>query len=498
MCEQIGAESTEPSGLLFGPELQGSDLLVEEAIPIGSQLPLEQGQTIIGFYRALMDADDNPQGYVELVAAQANVSPSRFHCCLLLTPSRPWEIFLRVLMREADGWNEIQQITLDTSVSGREEASTGDHPIWKEDSTAAQPVAAAAPSRRGTIIPALGLLSIAAVAGAYLWISQHATSAHESTAPEAQGSTRTGFSASRAGSAWKLTWNSGVVEAMKPTGAVLSIQDGAGQQDIPLTTADLSSGSIYYSPKSSELAFRLQLQRDGVALVEERVRVLDGNKLAANLSIPAQTGNVRISRPTEDTATTNQIPPLAAADGHSESAQRRMPARTFGSPGVRSIAPQTAPILAEAGPITTLAIPVNGPAQIAPAFTNETAPPPSAAANSGATESPGPQSTPLPTNTPATPVPPQSNYTASRPTKQVQPRRPPGVTPGPAEVQVRVSISAKGKVNKIAFVDSTPSSPLMIEISKAASLWEFEPARLNGQPVPSEMRLIFRFQWARY
>jgi TonB family protein len=88
----------------------------------------------------------------------------------------------------------------------------------------------------------------------------------------------------------------------------------------------------------------------------------------------------------------------------------------------------------------------------------------------------------------------QANYTAPHPIKQVQPRWPPNVTPGPAQVQVRVSINAKGRVNKIALVGSTPSSPLMIEISKAASLWEFEPARVNGQPVPSEMSLIFRFR----
>jgi len=30
-------------------------------------------------------------------------------------------------------------------------------------------------------------------------------------------------------------------------------------------------------------------------------------------------------------------------------------------------------------------------------------------------------------------------------------------------------------------------------LTKAAQFWEFEPARLNGQAIPSAMTLIFRF-----
>jgi TonB family protein len=76
----------------------------------------------------------------------------------------------------------------------------------------------------------------------------------------------------------------------------------------------------------------------------------------------------------------------------------------------------------------------------------------------------------------------------------VQPQLPPGLGPGPAQVAVKVSINAKGKVTKIDLINSSANPLLMIEASKAAGLWEFQPARLNGQPVASEMNVIFRFQ----
>jgi hypothetical protein len=475
-------------GLLFGPEPQSEDLLVEDAIPLGTPFSREQSQTIIGFYRALTRGSETSDQ--DVLAGPPEVPPSTLRCCFLLRPLSDSEVVLTVLMRDPQGWREIQEITLDTvAVSQRIPERIAEHRIAAPPPPAVTPV----PRRRGAVVPTLGLLSIAAVAGAYLWVSQRPNVARGSTLPETQAVSRTGFSANRDGSAWKLTWDSAAVEAMKPTGAVLSIQDGAGQQDIPLTTADLSSGTIYYSPKSGELAFRLQLQRDGVGLVEERVRVLDGIKPASTVPLSVQTPDVRASRPVGDVFRPNPAPPPPAADEETNRLpQRRTPARAFVPPG-RGAVPQSSPVLAEGEPITTLAIPAPGPSQFNATFTAAPAPPPPAPVKESAPEPQAAQNVPPPTTIPATPAPQQSTYIAPRPIRQVQPRWPSGVTPGPAEVQVRVSINEKGKVTKIGLVGSTPSSPVMIEASKAAGLWEFEPARFHGQAVASEMTLIFRF-----
>jgi hypothetical protein len=61
------------------------------------------------------------------------------------------------------------------------------------------------------------------------------------------------------------------------------------------------------------------------------------------------------------------------------------------------------------------------------------------------------------------------------------------------QVQVLVGIDARGKVVKV-----TPAGPiedvrLVAAATKAAQFWEFEPARLNGRAIASEMTLVFRF-----
>src|SRR5215472_8308939 len=119
-----------------------------------------------------------------------------------------------------------------------------------------------------------------ALLGSLYWISQRYASANGVSRLESRTPPRTGFSASRDGAAWKLTWDSAAVEALKPTGATLSIQDGAGEQDIPLTAPDLSSGTVYYTPKSGDLAFRFEVQRGLATVPEGRVRVVGIKQVA--------------------------------------------------------------------------------------------------------------------------------------------------------------------------------------------------------------------------
>ena len=122
------------------------------------------------------------------------------------------------------------------------------------------------------------LLLIGALLGSLYWITHRYVSANGVSRPESETPARTGFSANRDGAAWKLTWDSAAVEALKPTGATLSIQDGAGEQDIPLTTADLFSGTVYYTPKGGDLAFRFEVRRGLATVGEGRVRVVEGIK----------------------------------------------------------------------------------------------------------------------------------------------------------------------------------------------------------------------------
>lgn len=63
------------------------------------------------------------------------------------------------------------------------------------------------------------------------------------------------------------------MDVLKPSGAVLDIKDGANLQQIHLTASDLSNGTVYYTSRSGDLSFSLQLE--GPQL-EEHVRILEG------------------------------------------------------------------------------------------------------------------------------------------------------------------------------------------------------------------------------
>jgi TonB family protein len=403
-------------------------------------------------------------------------------------------------MRHGEQWKQIHQVTL----KPEQTPSVVDELSLSQSESAAPSTGESHVSRRRNraMFWAIGLVSMIGAAGGFLWVKGRPMSARR-TQVETPVAVHTGFSANRDGSAWKLTWDTTAVEAMKPTAGILSIQDGTGQQDLALSRADLSSGTIYYSPKSSELAFQLQVQKDGVALAEERVRVLDGIRPIPKPPDQAQKADFRSSRFSGSDARPSQAaaviagPPAQAVgtgDDTSGTPRRKMAARNFLPPSSGMRPPQSLPVLSAAEPpIATLAIPLPLSPDISSSFVASPAPP-SPVPATASTEAQPLQNVPVSAKASATAAAPPSSYVGPKPTRQVQPQLPPGLGPGPGQVEVKVSINAKGRVTKIGLISSTTNPLLMIEARKAAGLWEFEPERLNGQPVPSEMNVLFRFQ----
>src|SRR4029077_18984035 len=80
------------------------------------------------------------------------------------------------------------------------------------------------------------------------------------TAP-AKAVPRLEFSATFESPVWRLSWNRAAMDALKPVRAVLSIQDGAVQQEVPFTASDLSSGTAFYTPQGGDLNFGLRVDR---------------------------------------------------------------------------------------------------------------------------------------------------------------------------------------------------------------------------------------------
>jgi len=312
-----------------------------------------------------------------------------------------------------------------------------------------------------------GLLALAGVIGGIFWIVRKpAQPAQTSILP-----LRMGFSVNREGPVWKLSWDRAAVALMKPGGAVLAIKDGTRKKQLNLTPADLSSGTIFYTPRGGDLVFSLQLERGDGAPIEEHIRVLDG-----------QSGQIAAER-------SPQPLPNPAVQAKASSGSSTAPAKTPRSTSsVVDRTPVNRPLLARA---ETAA---------APAITRDVPPDPSEAQRSptgdarGATSSTpsSPARPAVPSAEVATPVKP--NYIGPKPVQQAPPARPANVNSKGVRIQVHVEIDAQGNVTKATAIGVTAANSALVPVTeRAARSWRFEPAKMDGRPVPSEMDFLFRF-----
>ena len=426
ICQQAAARAhtavrgnTEVGGLLIGPASQTNHLLLENAIPLGVEYqfgpglaklldPIRQAKAlhqpdgttrILGFYRILRKSYRKiTDGDLEILTDIRSMHPSfsGLRCCFLVPPVVTSQILFHVLICNGRTWEEIQQVVYQMDpapdstpldVPTPSTLLTPDAPATELDTavrvprTARQAAKSLEPDprarrRRVVAFAASILLVLAALGGAVAWMIEkrglsYGASRLRLSSPAAM---RTGFSANPEGSAWKLTWDSGAVMALKPTDVVVSISDGADQQNIALRTADLSSGAIYYNPRGGELAFTLRVLSNGATLIEDRVRVLQ-----SFLSVgrpPNQFQNSEIQVPRHESRGGLPGSTLALAGSITMSPAQQAPAAVTGTFHRRSkirnfrifqppsLAPgtstQTGPILTDAPPIATR--PISQPA----------------------------------------------------------------------------------------------------------------------------------------
>jgi len=310
------------------------------------------------------------------------------------------------------------------------------------------------------------LLVVGAFLGGLYWMNHAPVSADRPGIPA-----RTGFAALREGDAWKLTWDSAAVEALRPSGATLSIQDGDNKKQIPLTTAELASQTVYYRPQSGDLQFRLEVLRGLATVAEASVRMMEPLKPAPAVLAPLA------------------IPPATAEPVREILPAPRRPARLFAPPKSNPARPKETPILAKLTESET-----EQPAPLAPLLLGFNAPPAPVVPSPPVAEPVAEPVAPTPTASAGAVSSSLYDYVAPKVRKRLQPLVEQGARRnGAVIVQVLVDIDANGKVIKAMPVGPIPDVRLTLPATKAAQFWEFEPARLNGQAVASEMTLVFRF-----
>ncbi len=278
-----------------------------------------------------------------------------------------------------------------------------------------------------------------------------------------------GLRAARQNGDLLLTWNRDAAPVARASSALLVIQDGQSERQIPLNAKQIQSGSVLYSPVSEQIQMQLTVTSPASSVSESVLVILPK-------AGPPQIKLQATKRTPE--------PPANMASAPEESAPVRA-LKPFTAPAPAAKAPQTAAI--DDVPALATGLNQSAPARLplavsAPQVVRPQAPPPPAAEPAAA---------------PAAPPLVRSEYHPPEALTKVVPQFPQAlraIVVKPKTVQVRVSIDDKGKVTKVEPLRQPDIHGMLIEESvRAARGWRFRPARQGSQAVPSEMVLSFAF-----
>jgi hypothetical protein len=316
----------------YGPSMKMSDSDFAKLAELIESVQSDPAKAVVGFYRSQTRKNETFRETDRQICAAIEKTHSSFAddflCYFVVAPVSRAEKLAHVWMKKGTDWDYSQSLlranTLPsvpapppTALRDKVHVETPSVETPSEQVPPAPgpvffdfPVPASAPTGRPgkkfystlAIFAAIFVISAAGMGGynAYEAMLKTRAAAAEAAATAVQANVpplRMGFSAAHDNGLWKLSWDRGTMDVLKPSGAVLDIKDGANQQQIHLTPADLSSGTIYYTSRSGDLSFSLQLDgpgtTPGAAQLEEHVRILEGpppapETAATNPTTPAK------------------------------------------------------------------------------------------------------------------------------------------------------------------------------------------------------------------
>ncbi len=396
-------------------------------------------------------------------------------------------------------------------------------PAWQPEPRQAaapripKPVATSESSRMQTQTSRLGLLRPAAWTAAALialavaaatvgpWVARR-LSLRDSQAVTPAGATL-GLQVVRKTDHLLLTWNRNALEVVSARRAVLLIRDGSQQKEFDIDAAQLRTGSIFYTPASGDVQFRLEVFVDDNRSLAESIRVLAPEALSTPTNsggLPAQARGIQPFREQQHLGAPSRRGVLTLSSGDEQ--PERPPSAE------REAAPRPKPFVHELPQPKSAEMPsLASPPQL------ETAPTSVASVLRPNAAMSGPPPAATPPSAPSVTRPASLNAAASVPAAQpkssdidfvaarILRRVAPTLTPaarsvilglsGENIVQVRVLINTNGKVDEASLVrgSTTPHPVLAQAAMEAAKKFEFAPAQSNHHAVPSEMVLNFRF-----
>jgi hypothetical protein len=279
----------------------------------------------------------------------------------------------------------------------------------------------------------------------------------------------------------RLDWDGTQALLRNNRGAVLEIKDGGEVRRLELTPEEVRAGSILYASGNQEVSFRLQVESQTGPPLVEIVRFVG----------PSVAGRTGMQQP--PTPPINFDARLPAEVTAVEEAKAEVAGR--GSASRRLILPAERPEQAQARngllpPLDPRDMPPMAMPSAPGPLTRDLAP----------TRAPAPARTPAPALSagPAPTLPSAIQYVAAIAVRRTPPSVPRStrlLLRDNVTVEVRVRIDQTGNVTEAVPVNAEAPIAKMLapHAAQAALLWKFNPAKVNGQPAPSEMTLRFNF-----
>jgi protein TonB len=294
-----------------------------------------------------------------------------------------------------------------------------------------------------------------------------------------------------------LTWNRESNAIKSATRAVLSISDGAQHENVDMDLALLRSGSIEYSPSTSDVVFRMEVTgADQTKTTSESVRVLrtrpspmpePGQEAQDSKTAPAPSPAKPAAASTEAGAPASASAEEPAAQAEAQPSTK--PAKPFNTDSlsqrlrpVRSTDLPDAPEMGRGGEVVSAApVPVGVNSMPPPPLTS--APPAAAAPQSAAAQA-------------ANAARKGANGGQVKQAQLVvrkNPEYPPIAKQAGAQGEVILSamIGTDGKVRDVKVISGHPL--LRNAAIAAVKQWIYTPTLLNGAPIEAETRITLNF-----
>jgi protein TonB len=287
-----------------------------------------------------------------------------------------------------------------------------------------------------------------------------------------------------------VSWNTNSQVIKTAQNAVLSINDGAKTEDVPLDLTQLRAGSIMYSPLSGDVSFRLEVKgvnetsghSDFVRVPVNSVPPPAGNPAnSSDSGKPQQQSAQQQAQAAGKTAEAARLDPAAQnADQQQQTPQPAQPRKPFSlAARVRQPEPTDLP---EAPSVQATGAAVNIRPSV-PSRLPAPLPPPT----------PAPAAAPAPAPAPTANVQPAPQAPVRVGGKVVEPkllRRVDAIYPPMARqarvggvVRLQATIGADGKIRRVEVLSGPPL--LRQAAVDAVQKWQYAPQTLNGTPVVS-------------